>query len=85
MTVALLASGSHITEHLDAVAALERVPASVLVVYGSRDDTVEWEPLVERARDLEQSVVEFAADHYFVGQHGTVAEAMVSLLAERLA
>jgi alpha/beta superfamily hydrolase len=80
--VSLLAPGSRLSgdPDLDAAVALERVDAPVQVVYGSRDTTADWEPLVERARALGCEVVELGADHFFVGQDGTVAEHVAGFL-----
>jgi hypothetical protein len=56
----------------------------VQVVYGTRDETADWEPLVERARELGDEVVEMSADHHFVGQAGKVGETVATFLADRL-
>ncbi|WP_276260448.1 alpha/beta hydrolase [Haloglomus litoreum] len=48
--------------------ALADIAAPVRVVYGSRDTTADWEPVVERARELGVDTVEMSADHHFVGQ-----------------
>jgi hypothetical protein len=76
--VSALAPPADLTEHLDAAAAVDalRVPAQVL--YGTRDDTVNWEPVVERARERGFDVVECNADHHFVGQHGKVGRAVAA-------
>jgi len=66
----------------DVPAALEdAVDAAVPVgvVYGTRDTTADWEPVVERARDLGCPTVEIEGDHFFVGQHESVAESVVGL------
>jgi alpha/beta superfamily hydrolase len=72
--VSLLAPASRLTEGLDAAAALADVEGPVQVVYGTRDDTADWKPLVERAEAVECEVVEMSADHFFVGQHGNIAD-----------
>ena len=82
--VSLLAPASKLADDLDAAAALKQIEAPVQVVYGTRDTTAEWEPLVERARELELAVVEISGDHFFVGQHEKVAEAAGGFLVERL-
>jgi alpha/beta superfamily hydrolase len=48
--------------------ALADVTAPVRVVYGSRDTTADWEPIVERAHEIGLDTVEMSADHHFVGQ-----------------
>ncbi|MFC4447632.1 alpha/beta hydrolase [Halorussus aquaticus] len=82
--VSLLAPTDRLAEDLDTVAALDDIEAPVQVVYGTRDDTVNWKPVVERARELEYDVVELSADHFFVGQHAKVADAVGGFLAEEL-
>ena len=71
-------------DDLDAAAALPDIAAPVLVVYGVRDTTAEWKPLVERARELDAEVAELSADHFFVGQHDTVADVVGAFLVDHL-
>ncbi|WP_207590933.1 alpha/beta hydrolase [Halomontanus rarus] len=68
---------------LDVVAALEELACPVAICYGTRDTTVEWEPVVERARERRDrdggsldsiELVEHASDHFFVGRHPKIAE-----------
>jgi len=82
--VGLLAPASQLTEDLDAAAALADVDAPLVVLYGTRDDTAGWEPLVEAAREQDLTVVEFSADHFFVGQEEKVAAEVGEFLADRL-
>lgn len=86
--LATLAAASRLgqDEVVDAVAALPRVDAPARLVYGERDDTADWRPLVERARDLGGAVetVGMSADHHFVGQRDAVGETVGSFLARRL-
>jgi len=82
--VSLLAPASRLAADLDAAAALADVDAPVQVVYGSRDSTADWEPLVERARALDCNIVELSADHFFVGQDAKVAEAVAGFLCPAL-
>ncbi|WP_327051051.1 CocE/NonD family hydrolase [Halomicrococcus gelatinilyticus] len=82
--VGLLAPASRLTEDLDAAAALADVEAPLVVLYGTRDDTAGWEPLVEAAREQGRTVVEFSADHFFVGQEEKVAAEVGEFLVERL-
>src|SRR6056297_1699583 len=82
--VGLLAPASRLTEDLDAAAALADVDAPLVVLYGTRDDTAGWEPLVEAAREQDLTVVEFSADHFFVGQEEKVAAEVGEFLADRL-
>ncbi|MFB6125878.1 MAG: alpha/beta hydrolase [Halolamina sp.] len=82
--VSALAPAARIASDLDAVAAMDGVDCPGQVVYGARDDTADWEPVVDRARELEWSPIELAADHFFVGQNEQVADAAGGFLAERL-
>ena len=82
--VGLLAPASKLTADLDAAAALADLDAPLVVLYGTRDDTAGWEPLVEAAREQDRTVVEFSADHFFVGQEEKVAAEVGEFLAKRL-
>lgn len=67
VALSALAPGARATD------ALADVNCPVQVLYGARDDTVDWEPVVDRARELGLDVVELPADHHFVGQAEKVA------------
>jgi hypothetical protein len=64
--------------------ALADVTAPVRVVYGSRDTTADWEPIVERARELGLETVEMSADHHFVGQADKAADHAAEFLLGHL-
>jgi len=83
--VAALAPASRLSADLDAVAALDTIDAPGYVLYGERDTTAEWEPVVERARALGWLVESMAADHHFVGQAGKVGERCGAFLRDALA
>ncbi|WP_435062543.1 dienelactone hydrolase family protein [Halobaculum sp. EA56] len=74
--VSALAPTARLAPDLDAVAAMGDVDCPAQVVYATRDDTADWEPVVERARELGFALREFPADHFFVGQAGKVGEAV---------
>ncbi|ELZ91052.1 dienelactone hydrolase family protein [Haloferax sulfurifontis] len=82
--VSALAPAGRLADDLDAVAAFDRIPVPVQVIYGTRDDVADWEPVVERAREYHQPVVEFAADHFFIGQEEKVAAAVADFLVSNL-
>ena len=82
--VALLAPASRLADDLDAAETLADVTGPVQVVYGTRDDTADWKPVVERAEALGAETVELSADHFFVGQHAKVADAVGGFLARAL-
>ncbi len=79
-----LAPAAQVAEEGDVVAALENLRCPVQVVYGERDDTAEWKPVVERARNLGYQVDSFEADHFFIGQQAKVAEIIAEFLVEQL-
>lgn len=82
--VSVLAPGAGITGDRDPVDALGRIDAPVQVIYGERDDTAEWEPIVDRAGETGRTVTEFQADHFFVGQQPRVAAAVASFFDAEL-
>ncbi|MFC7194359.1 alpha/beta hydrolase [Halosimplex aquaticum] len=82
--VSALAPAPRIDDDIDAVAATERIACPGQVVYGERDDTVEWRPVVERAEARGFAVTELAADHHFVGQSGKVAAVVADFLVAEL-
>ena len=54
------------------------------VVYGQRDDTVDWQPVVDLARARGHTVERVSGDHLFVGQRDRIATLVAGWLAERL-
>ncbi|APW96602.1 alpha/beta hydrolase [Halobiforma lacisalsi AJ5] len=84
--VAALAPTARLAEDLDAVAALDALSPSrpVQVLYGERDETVDWEPVVERATDRGDDVVSIPADHFFVGQDRKIADGVSGFFASAL-
>lgn len=82
-TVSALAPTARLGAALDAVEALENLPerTALQILYGSRDGTVEWEPVVARARDREATVVELSGDHFFVSQESKIAERVGDFVA----
>ncbi|MFB6093284.1 MAG: dienelactone hydrolase family protein [Haloquadratum sp.] len=73
---------------VDVVADLSSIPASmpVRILYGTRDDVADVEPVVAAAcdRDREWDVVAFETDHSFVGRAGDVADAVSAFLVPAL-
>jgi alpha/beta superfamily hydrolase len=68
----------------DTVAAVEDIVCPLGVVHGERDTTVDWEPVVERARERGASVEAVPGDHFFVGRVDAVASAVVASLVAGL-
>ena len=82
--LSVLAPPARLTEHLDAVAAIGAIDCPVQVVVGERDDTVDWEPVADRAADLGHAVERLPADHHFVGQADRVGETVGPFLRDHL-
>lgn len=74
--VAALAPTATLGEDLDAVEAVSALECPVVICYGERDATVDWEPLVDRARErtgAQTELVAFPADHFFLGTREEIA------------
>lgn len=72
--VSALAPTARITDELDVVTALDDLDCPLQVIYGSRDSTVDWEPVVERAKELGHDPVELSADHFFISKHDDIGK-----------
>ncbi|WP_135535697.1 CocE/NonD family hydrolase [Halostella pelagica] len=72
--LSVLAPASRLGDDLDAAAALDGLNCPVQVIYGTRDDTADPEPVVKRARERGDEVVELSADHFFIGKHDRIGE-----------
>ena len=68
----------------DALRALDRIERPLQVVYGERDATVTWEPIVSCARERDLAVEALSADHFFVGQSRKAAARVASFLGSAL-
>ncbi|WP_416840888.1 alpha/beta hydrolase [Haloferax sp. DFSO52] len=82
--VSALGPTARLADDLDVPAVFDQIRVPVQVVYGTRDDIAEWQPVVDCATDFHQSTVEFAADHFFVGQTEKVAVAVAEFLVPNL-
>jgi len=82
--VSALAPGGRLADDLDPIAALDAISIPVQVVYGERDTTVDWQPVVERAADHKFVVQSMGADHHFVGQQAKIAEHVADFQATHL-
>ena len=85
--VCALAPTARLAPDVDAVASLDDLVAlsvSTRVLYATRDSTVDWEPVVERATELGVETAAFESDHFFVGRAGDAGEAAATFLAARL-
>ncbi|MHB9287758.1 alpha/beta hydrolase [Halobacteriales archaeon Cl-PHB] len=84
VALSVLAPPSDIVEEGDVADAVDGVDCPAQVVYGERDSTVDWAPVVDRAVDTGWAVTAIAADHHFVGQQAKVADAVADFFASRL-
>ncbi|WP_254763249.1 alpha/beta hydrolase [Natrinema marinum] len=71
--VAALAPTARLGDDLDALEALSAIERPLHVLYGERDTTVEWEPIVERARERGDEVTALSGDHFFAGDRDEIA------------
>jgi alpha/beta superfamily hydrolase len=83
-SVSTLAPAARLPAGLDAVDALDAIDCPTQVVYGERDTTADWEPVVERARELGHRVDALPADHFFVGQERKVADRIAAFYRDHL-
>ncbi|KAB1187980.1 MULTISPECIES: dienelactone hydrolase family protein [Haloferax] len=82
--VSALGPAARLAADLDVTEEFDQIPVPVQVVYGTRDDIADWQPVVDCATEYHQSTVEFAADHFFIGQTGKVADAVAEFLVPTL-
>lgn len=84
--VAALAPTASLGPELEATDALSTLEVPTLLLYGERDTTVDWEPVVELARERGDETVALPADHFFLGTREEIArnvgEFFERLLAE---
>jgi alpha/beta superfamily hydrolase len=71
-------------DDLDAVAALDDIEFPTKILYAERDDTADWEPVIERANELDIDVEGLSADHFFLGQEEKVGERVGAFFDDRL-
>jgi alpha/beta superfamily hydrolase len=82
--VSALGPAGKLAADLDVTAVFDQIPVPVQVVYGTRDDVADWQPVVDCATEYHQSTVEFAADHFFIGQTEKIADAVSDFLVPNL-
>lgn len=76
----VLAPPAGLTGQRDVVDAVDSVGCPLQVVFGERDGTVDWEPVVERARERGHTVESVSAGHRFAGRTGRVVELITDFL-----
>ncbi|QLG50408.1 alpha/beta hydrolase [Natrinema halophilum] len=82
--VAVLAPTVKLADDLDALEALDALESPLHVLYGERDTTVDWEPIVERARDRGDGVTALSGDHFFLGAHDEIAGSVATFFERTL-
>ena len=82
--VSALAPTAQLADDLNALTALETLACPTQILYGKRDSTVDCEPLLECARERGDTVTALSGDHFFVGQHGAIADEVGSFLEAAL-
>jgi len=82
--VSVLAPAAALTADLNAAAAFDDLDCPTQVIYGTRDDTADSAPVVDRARERGDDVVELSADHFFLGKHDLIGDAVATFLADAL-
>lgn len=82
--VSVLAPEAKLTGEFDAAAAVDDITCPLQIVYGERDDTVDWKTVVERASATGHTVEAVPGDHFFVGQQQQVANLVSSFFAAQI-
>ena len=80
--LSVLAPPATVGEGVETVSSIERIDCPVQVLYGERDETVDWGPVVERARERGCAVESMPADHFFAGQAEKIAERVAGFVVE---
>lgn len=83
--VAVLAPAAT-TEELVVTDAVNQLPGFLpfLLIVGSRDTTVDWEPVVEAAREKDAEIMELPADHFFIGNETEIGRSVASFFAKHI-
>ncbi|AHF98625.1 alpha/beta hydrolase [Halostagnicola larsenii XH-48] len=71
--VAVLAPTARLADDLDALEAMGSLESPLCVLYGERDTTVDWEPIVELAGERGDETTALAGDHFLLGKHDEIA------------
>lgn len=79
--VSALAPAAGVGEGLDVSGAVSDLDCPLQVLYGARDTTADWEPIVEAAEGRNATVEELPADHFFLGKHELIAGSVADFFA----
>jgi alpha/beta superfamily hydrolase len=80
--ISALAPAAQVGGDLDVVGAVAGLEPPLQVIYGTRDSTAEWRPIVEAARERGASVEELQGDHFLVGKHDRIGGSVAEFFAE---
>jgi len=64
----------------DLASTVDAIEAPLQVLHGERDDTVDWEPIVEAARERGAEVVALPGDHFFAGLGERIGESVAAFV-----
>lgn len=79
--VSALAPAAQVGGELDVTGAISTLDCPLQVLYGTRDSTAEWEPVVEAAKEQGATLEELSADHFFIGKHDRIGESVADFFA----
>ena len=82
--VSVLAPPARLDDGTETAPAVAGIEGPLQVVYGERDDTADWRPVVECASARGATVEPMAADHHFVGQAASVADSVADFCTNGL-
>lgn len=82
--VSTLAPTARLADDLDAAGAVSDLDCPLQVLYGTRDTTAEWKPVVEAARETGATVEELSGDHFFLGKHDRIGASVAGFFADRI-
>jgi len=82
--VSVLAPPARLDDGSETCPAVDAIDCPLQVVYGERDDTVDWEPVVDCAREAGATVEGLSADHHLVGQGSNIGTIVGDFLAATL-
>jgi alpha/beta superfamily hydrolase len=84
VAVSVLAPPARLDDGTETPPAVGGIEGALEVAFGERDDTVDWQPVVERAREQGGAIEGLPADHHFVGQGKRVGEIVADFFTNGL-
>lgn len=67
----------------DAMKELPR-PLPLFIIVGTRDTTVDWEPVVVAAKDRDAGITELESDHFFIGKETAIGRKLTGFFSGHL-